>query len=605
MNPAAEFRDYFEAELALLREQMVEFGHDHPASAHALTLSGGSSRDPHVELLMQSFAYLTARLRLQLDRDAALVPSALMEQMYPHLCASIPSLVVAELIVRADGANFSQSVQLSRGREFHACARDEAGRQVHCRMSTCMDAPLVPLQIIELKQVATSEYEGLGSDPAVHSVLRLILRTTGLEPLSSLTLDKLRFYIDINSREAFRLYELLALYLIGVATLDVDGTSLRRQGAGALRWLGFAEDEAALATDLVTHPGHRLVQEYFAFPEKFLFFELSGLDFQGAGAEAELLLLLRFAGDQKLELGPSSLRLNCVPLVNLFTQRLEPLPLDQFHHEYRLSADQLNHRYIEIYRIESLSSVRPGEPARPLSPYFEMRSFGASESMDYSYVPRRVASELRSVPGTETYVSFLDQNLALHRPTHETIGGRAVCTNRRLAEQLRRDDLLQLEGAGPVHAARVASKPTPHQSPALLGSQPWALISQLQLNHLSLARTPEALGALKSMLRLHLGHDSIAGAKQIDSICGLRVAPMVRPSVQEGRRVLVEGLAITLTVDRQRFEGGSPVLLAEVLRRFFALYAAVNTVTELSLATQDKKGALKTWPCLAGEQIVL
>lgn len=603
MERNLSFRDYFESELGQLREQAVTFGQDYPATAQALALGQGRSGDPHVELLMQSFAFLAGRLRHQLDRDASQLPNALMAQLYPHLEAPIPSLLVAELTPRPD-ANYAQAVRLERGREFHALARDEAGRHVRCRLSTCFDIPLVPLEIVEVRQISTTAFDGLSNDPAVHSVLKLRLRATGQHPLAALALSKLRFYLDIENPACWRLYELLSLQLAGIATLD-GSQQLRRQGAEALRWLGFDDSEAAVATDMVTHPGYRLVQEYFAFPEKFLFFELSGLDFAGAGQEAELLLLLKSTVDKSLDPGPRSLRLNCAPLVNLFPQRIEPLALDHSRYEYRLSADLTQHRHTEIYRIETLTAIRPGEPPRPLSPYFALDGFDRLEQQDYFYVTRRDESTVRSVPGTETYVSFLDMSFDLQRPSDETIGGRALCTNRRLAEQLCAGDKLTLEGSGPVKAAQVASKPTPHQSPVLLGKQPWALISQLLLNHLPLTGNAQGLGALKSMLRLHLGRATLLGAKQIDSLSGLSTEPIVRAVNRGGYRHMVEGLHITIKIDRQRFEGCSPVLFAAVLRRFFALFASVNMLTELSLETHDVKGKLKTWPPMAGEQVVL
>src|ERR1700690_1303682 len=105
----------------------------------------------------------------------------------------------------------------------------------------------------------------------------------------------------------------------------------------SFRWLGFDADEAALPGGAVTHPGYRIMQEYFAFPEKFLFFEVGDIDAGDATQEFDLLFLLGSALDKALDLTPSLLRLNCVPLVNLFAHRVEPIALDQLHYEYRLT----------------------------------------------------------------------------------------------------------------------------------------------------------------------------------------------------------------------------------------------------------------------------
>ncbi|MED5523362.1 MAG: type VI secretion system baseplate subunit TssF [Pseudomonadota bacterium] len=604
MDSSTVFRDYFEAELGQLRAQAADFGRDYPAAAKALALSGGRSADPQVELLLQSFAYLTGRLRHQLDQDATLLPNALMAQLYPHLEAPIPSLAIAQLTV--GGAIDPQAGnQLLRGRECYAQTQDQQGRNLRCRMSTCFDTALLPVTILDIKQVSPTAYDELSEDRSVNAVISVRLKATGLDPLGSLGLTRLRFCINSEHRHAWPFYDLLALQLAGVATVPAGGQQLCRQDASSLRWLGFDDDEAALATDMVTHPGYRLVQEYFAFPEKFLFFELDALSLEGQHDEFELLLLLQGPVDKKLSLDKALLKLNCVPVVNLFPQRLEPLSLDQSHFEYKLSGDHANHRFLEIYKILSLQAMRPDEPPRSVVPYFSVDGMGQLEEQQYFYTTRRVDSPLRRVPGTELYVSFIDLAFSAQKPNNETLTGRALCTNRRLAEHLRVGDRLFLEGPGPVKQINVASKPTPHQPPVLLGSQPWALVSQLLLNHLSLTNDRYGPSALKSMLRLHLGHASLMGTKQIDAITRLQIAPMVRPITQEGRRVMMEGLHITLTLDRKHFEGASPVLFAEVLRRFFALYASVNTLTELSLETHDTKGKLKTWPPMVGSQIVL
>ena len=46
-------------------------------------------------------------------------------------------------------------------------------------------------------------------------------------------------------------------------------------------------------------------------------------------------------------------------------------------------------------------------------------------------------------------------------------------------------------------------------------------------------------------------------------------------------------------------------LLASVLERFFGLYSGLNSFSQLSVNTLQRKGVLREWPPRAGEQIVL
>lgn len=594
---ASTVRAHYESELTLLRDEAVAFGREYPAVARELSLGHGRSGDPHVELLLQSFAYLAGRLRHQVEQDAALLPNALMAELHPHLAAPLPSLLVAQLRAGAD----SKGV-LARGRELEAEVTDTVGHRQPCRFSVCHDVPVVPVEVIDLQQVATAAYDGLQSDRTIHSVLKLGLRSLGVEPLSTVPVERLQIWLDIESLQVWKLYELLQRQLAGVA---VDcGTGEIRHG-GTLRWVGFEDTESVLANDLVSHPGHRLVQEYFAYPERFLFFEISGLDLRGASDRIDLLFLLKSGVDKSMQLTPGTMRLNCVPLVNLFAHRLEPIALDHCHYEYRLAANHQANAHTEIYRVESLEANAPGEGTRAISPYFSFEGAGRATAPRYFYIARRAESTHPGVPGTDTYVSFLDLDLKPCLPAGEVVGGRVTCTNRRHVEQLRLGDRLRVDGPAPVRVAHVVSKPTPYQPPKLVGDRPWALVSQLLLNHLSLSSGTQALPALKQLLRVQLGPANHFGVKQIDALCKLDVKPMLRPMDIGGRRTLVDGWGITVTVDAARFDGGSPLLFGEVLSRFFGLYASTNTMTQLSLETLDDKGRVMSWPPRIGAQTVL
>lgn len=598
MQNATTFFDLYQTELAKLREDAAWFAREQPAAAHALGMGHGRSGDPHVELLLQSFAYLTGRLSHQVEQDRALLPNAMLDHLCPHLTAPIPSLLVGQLAVNADSTGV-----LAQGREFYAIAQNPHGHKVRCRMATCFDVPLAPLTVHNLEHVAVTAYDELSADTGtgIHSVLKLRLHNLGTEPLYNKPVDKLLCYLDIEHLQVWKLYDLLTTQVAGLA-VDAGKGTLRR--GGEIRWLGFSEQEAALKTSLATHPGLRLIQEYFAFPEKFLFFEISGLDWRDCESEMDLLLLLRSGVDKSMVLAPTTLRLNCAPLINLFPQRLDPVALDQTRHEYRLSGDYSQHDYTEIYAIDHLEAAAPGQPTRPLAPYFGFEDV-AQDSPSYFYTTRRVHSQFRGVPGTDVHVSFVDMHLQPQNPANDVIGGRAWCTNRRLVEQLHVGNRLRLDGPGPVRHLTVVSKPTAHQTPVLLAGQPWALVSQLSLNHLSLSSGPQALAALKQLLRAHLGPGHRVGGKQIDALRSLDVSTTLTPWVLSGRHSLVECLSIVLRVDASVFTGGSPLMLGEVLRYFLAHYASINTLVELALETSDVKGKVKTWPPMAGAQIVL
>jgi type VI secretion system protein ImpG len=623
----AKLKDYFQSELSALRTEAVDFGNQYPVLAHTLGLNAHGASDPQVELLMQSFAFLTGRLQLQIEQDKAAPPNALLAFLYPHLEAPTPSMLIAEIAVKPDGANFAKEQILQRGRYVSASAVNNLGLKIECRFRTCYETPLLPLSVAEIDMEAVAETPFLQSAKngrlAGQSVLRVRLHTDAVGQLQAKGVgpQRLRFYINQAEPNALQLYEMLALHLSAIS-IDVPGA---RQGStdshrcadgpamlspDALTWLGMNDDEAMLQANPHTLPGYRLLQEYFSFPEKFMFFEvghLDKLDFTGATDHFDLLFVLDTAFDAKQVFNPKTLMLNCVPLVNLFSQRIDPISVNHSEYEYHLKGDLENHRYCEIYEIEELQSITANGSPRLIAPYFAMDDFRRREQSNYFYVVRREQCQSQQIAGSEVFVSFLDQQSDLTQLVDEVIGGRALCTNRRLPEQLKSGSPMYLEGSGPVTAIAALTKPTSHHTPAQIGHRPWALISQLSLNHLSLADSPKALSALKDILRLHLGYNSRAGNKQIDAILSLENRSIVRHMSQDGWRGFVRGSALTLTMDQEQFKNvnSSAVLFCSVLRHFFRMYASVNNIIELNLATRDIREPQKQWQPLAGGKVVL
>ena len=601
-------RDFYHAELAALRNEAAEFASKHPDAARALGMARGQASDPQVEMLVQSFAYLAARLQYQIRLDEAAIPNALLSFLYPHLEAPLPAMLIAEIDVNPDGANFSKEQILPRHRYISASAVNEMGNKVECRFRTCFDTPLLPLSIRDVSLLPSADPQIAANVRDVHALLQVSVQIRGHGKLQAEGAQRMRFYLDRAEPQALKVYEMLAKHLRGVAVrvTGKDGSgSMRIQGPGTVRWLGFGDNEAMLEANPHTHPGYRLLQEYFSFPEKFLFFDVENLDITGADESFDLLFLFDTAVDKALRLTPRVLRLNCVPLVNIFSQRIDPIALEHTEFEYRLQGDLANHRYCEIYALEELKSIRAGSSPRPITPYFAMDNFRRMQEQDYFYVTRRERSQAAGVSGSELYVSFLDTRFDMALPADEVIAGRALCTNRRLPEQLVAGGAMYLEGPGPVNTITAVTKPTPHLTPDQIGSRPWALVSQLALNHLSLADGPQALPALKDILRLHVGANKEAGLKQIDALTGLSCRPVMLPVDKDGWRGFVRGIHVQLEMNRSHFNDSNPVLFCSVLRHFFTLYANINNLVEVSLKTRDIQEGPTQWQALAGAKTIL
>src|SRR5207247_10221397 len=97
-----------------------------------------------------------------------------------------------------------------------------------------------------------------------------------------------------------------------------------------VRTVGFERDEGMLPYTDRSFMGYRLLQEFFTFPEKFLFFDLCGLDRAAAAGVADVLeLRSHFDREFPLESAVSAqtFRLNCTPILQLLQPVDAPIPL--------------------------------------------------------------------------------------------------------------------------------------------------------------------------------------------------------------------------------------------------------------------------------------
>ncbi len=602
-NASETLRSNYQDELEALRREGREFALNHPDVARELGIGNNTWKDPQAEMLVQSFAFLTARIRNQIEADRCAVPNALLDHLYPHLQAPVPcmSIVQAEVATQsADGR------PIERGRVFSVEAVSSK-RKTSCRFRNCYETPIWPLVVDQIESVPIRGIDFLGNEPDVSGIIRVKLSTGSKDPIQDLPLrdSGLRFYISGTSETAGHFYELLSTALRAIV-VEIPGDSEPRYlSPQALSWRGFSDDEAALPDAAQANPGYRLIREYFAFPEKFMFFDLNGMNTEGADRQLNIYFLFDDPVAAFAKLDKNTLLLNCFPVINLFEQSIEPIRLTRRRYEYPVEADRANVTCSEIYQIESLHSIVNGEAPRAIAPCYELSVFDAEDDAEYFYSHRRELSETERIPGTRSFISLLDMNLDLGEVPAEAIGGMALCTNRRLPEKLRAGVMLDLEGAGPISGARLIGKMSEYSIPQLAGNAPWQLVSQLSLNFLSIAGGEGGLEAFKSILRVYTDARNLMVWKQISSLRSIdtrRVARLVRDAESAG---VSQGLQIRLKINEGDFKGVSPVLFASVCRYFFALYASLGTFVEMVLESNKDRGDWKIWPPMAGALVDL
>lgn len=600
-NVLDDLLPYYERELAYLREMGAAFAEKNHHVAGRLEMGGGESPDPHVERLLESFAFLTARIQYNIESEFPEISAGLLNVLYPQFLRPVPAMAVAHAVVDPKQGPLDQGFALARHTPLFA----EAQAGVLCRFRTAYDVRLWPFRVAEVAFEPTARYALFEAGGETATVLRVRLECEA-GVFGTYACDRLRFHLGGERATATALYELLFAHLGQVALLPEGEDYPQFLSAEVVRPVGFARDEAVLPYPGTVHPGYRLLHEYFAFPEKFLFFELHPLALPPEARAVDLLFLLGERPARPLAVDARNVMLNCVPVVNLFPKTTEPIRLDHRQTAYPLVPDVRRERTTEIHSILTISaSSAPDDDTHVIQPYFSYDHASSARAPSVFWHARRRPPRLRGLPGTDVEVTFTDLAFRPETPALTLAFGHTLCTNRHLAEELRKGALLQVEQAAPVREVYCLEKPTRPLDPTLGGAMLWRLISHLSLNYLSLAEGPESLTALREILRLYGTASRRDITVQLGGLRELRTRRVLRRMGQEAWRGFCEGTEVTLLIDERNFTGGEGFLLAAVLNRFVALYASVNSFTQLVARSTQREGIWKTWEPLAGDQNVL
>ncbi len=612
-----ELLPYYERELIFMRKVAAEFAEQYPERAAALRLGRNGSEDPHVERILEGFALIAGRIQHKLDDEFPEITNALLELMYPHLLRPVPPMCVVQFEVDPVLSKQRSGYLLPRGTMAYSAPIDG----VQCRLRTAYAVRLWPLEVSGARFGSSSDIGAGMSTEGARYALRIELKLTGGNKLTALDLRELRFRIGGDQQAAHWVYELLFTKVkrIVLRALDKDGKPVRDSdvallGAEKLRLVGFDRDEALLPVAETSFQGYRLMQEYFAYPQKFLFFDLTGLENLAGEAGTERfevvvlfdvveqndrVLLLESAVTQEM------FQLGCSPAINLFPQGAEPIRLSHTKTEYPVVPDVYAPLGYEVYSVDRVvAEAAHLQQPKEYQPFYSLRR-GQEEMRDeeaFWFVTR--AQSTRGV-GLEqdVFLSFVDRNFALSQSAGESITLKTTCSNRDLAARLKTNVWGELDlEAGAMVRTRLVETPTRTVRPAMRGALQWRLISHLSLNHLSVSEG--GVDALREMLRLYNAGASRSSARQIDGVTAIRSSRKVARIDSEHGFVFCPGVVIDAEMDEEKFSGGGAFLLANILERFFGLYCAVNSFTQLRVTTRQREGVVWRWPIRSGEQAV-
>lgn len=637
----------FEEELRHLRETAREFARAFPSQAQHLDPKSrpfdGLVADPYVERLLEGVAFLAARVRLKLDAQFPQFTQGLIETVYPDFLAPIPSMAVfqlepdptappppAGLVVGAKTAVFGVPSERPRGGPHEPTP---------CTFRLGHEVRLLPVQLTQADWLVRRLHEAdLPAAWNARSALRLRLRKQDPAPWGEFALDPLVVYVPRNEGLVFEILEQLFARQVGLSLRDVRArgrTTVLEARGQPVRKFGYEPSTALLPVVSRSFEGHRLLREYFAIPDRFFFFQLTGFQpalAQCQGEEIELLIGMESESSRlEVQVKPGCFRLFCVPAVNLFERQFSQVIEPDRYAEFHLVPDANRPGDFEVYSIESVEGFSDGLPhGQSFEPFFASHHARRDGQAFYTVArhPRSRSSGpgRAGEPGVGSYAGS-EVFLALVDPSHAPFDGdvsqlsiTALLTNRHLPVQLSQVASRWTLGGGIKAIATPLVGPTAPAYRPVDGAHAWRLLNLFSVNYFSLSdseekpdlkenhltpgtKAPQTLQELLGLYAVGAGEDAM---RQVAALRSVAAASVSRPLCESDRpgaplrvSAIVRGIEIALTFDESAFLDQGVIVLGSVLEEYFARHAAINSFTETVLKTPDGRLRMR-WPVRPG-----
>lgn len=598
MNERDNILRYFEQEYNYLQKAGEAFAEQHKVLGSKLKMTQREKKDPMVERLFEGFAFLAGRIHERLDDELPEITGGLLEQLFPHFLRPFPSCLILEAKARIGAV--TKPVVVKRESEVHT----QPGKfKVKYRVE---DARVVekdePTEFIfrttQALTVRPMKLTGVRVEDAADSASALILQIQPFRGVSyeALQLKQLRLYLHGQESIKYTLLHYLDKFVKSCAVRELVGERPEFQElknchvgiAGLTPGMSSEKEDLSLLPNARSaFAGYRLLQEYFAYPQRFFFIDIEGLEAFVASRDGHAFeIKITFGKNHKLprELHPSveDIRLHCVPMINLFEQPTEQVEVNQRLPEYYIIPDLDRRKSREIYAVKNITGV--GENKKEQFRYTPVTSYDILDTTDPEHEHKRFFSVARRpVRGdmAESHIRLYGPSMETALFPKETLSIAAILSNGHLPPAYLEAGTLKEAVNFPagLEVENITTATEVLECPDKKNFR-WALISHLTLSYSTLADA-ETLKGILSLYNWSPAHES-PNKKRIHSI--KQVFPPESKSFMH-KRELRRAIEFKLEVEPTHFESGEGelYLFGTVLNSFLAQYVTINSAVLLTI----------------------
>jgi len=584
--------DYYRDNLSYLRRLSGEFAAEFPKIARRLLLTEVDCLDPYIERLLEGTAFLAGRVEKKLDDGYYPFLEAVLNSVAPDAVYPVPSGAVLEVFPNTQDEKVKRGAVIEAGTIFDATIPTI---NTSCRFSCAAATPVVPFTVTGADYL-TRDAASLGiKNPLVESALRL--QFSAAPDLNG----EIRVFLALSEADASLLLRLLAQ--------DVAAVYVNRNGEyQPLEGFNFSIPTLSGEElfDKGAKPGIRglrVLRNYLNYPDFFKFFSIRG---PRAGQVTGNELVIAFKRrEQSLSavINAAALRVNCVPVLNLFSRRSDRVNLEGDSagnpYEFYLPPDRTAVRDYEVVAVKNIDFYNErNELIAGASNFYDGDvKAGRKTKIFFSAKRRRKLVERRSVArssydGTEIFVSFSPMPQGAWQ-----FAADLQVTNRDLPLLLSGGVVLTSSSALVPRASFLTQPTRPDYPLAEHGDNgDFSRLSHIVMN-LSAVLCQEGsrpLELLRNMLRYYPLRPADEMERMIDGINALSGKSDTFRFIRNGGVFYEWGWRVSLVLDEDAYAGMGFYIFARVVAEVLLSLTPLNTILEVEFSTLQS-GAIAVW----------
>jgi type VI secretion system protein ImpG len=596
----SELLNLYNDELANIKKEAAAFAKNNPRIANSLSLRQNAINDPLIAHLIESFSFVSARIKQQVTDEHELFSQAVLQELYPQSVRPRPAVSILQF---ATSDNNQSTISIPKHCELSG--KDEFEK---CRYQTVYDTTLLPLEIsnISLKRwIESPQYRHGETIP--QSCLKIDFRINDSVDLQKLHLNDFRLYLNTDSQFTAELYELLHNQFRYATFTQQDESTLFKQFE--IKPVGFKDNESLNNAQSYQNNALDLISDYFYFPNKFHFTDVQ-LNQSLTHADRDFSFELyfdSFPAELSQQIDSQSLLLNCSPLINLFKTTAEPIQINSEQYEYPVKIDpyQSANSY-SVHSIDSVSLITQDGQRVSVEPY--LNSTSIENQTPYYWHTRWEKFPIDDHEGRqdECILTILDDNGEITQLENATLLIEANVTNHNVPQQMNcHDHVLQFwnQDYSSNCEPNVLYSFSKVKPMIKNNKQTWDLIKHLKIDHAPLGNLNNPITWLNNITALYSHNDNYT-PYLFNSIDTIHTQNTVK-SIQDSNGVgYLHGTMVTIKLKQDSTEYKDLYLFISILAHYFKHTSMINSFTETQLLNYNGD-LLAQWDSTTGHKTLL